>query len=324
MAFVPDDALRHAHLLSHTAFRLYICYCQHRNWETGRCDPGHETIDRETKIGYTSVSKAKRELLDKGWIERAGKRAVMLVMGAVEFEKRRSAYLKRGPVRRRKTDQESFQDDQIELSILHPQQDEALHLAPTARSHSDETLDLAPTARSSCTHSNLDDECHSIYEHSEMNITEAAEAAASGAPATAAPAPVQIDLSTSMSWEAEECSEAFVETVRGSGAYPAVNLLAVWHKLLLRCHLERVRPSKGRFLNWCSTERREQPALPALGTATVHDLRERAPPLAPHPPQAEVSAEELASLQAQYDDAQRDLQRAANEQPQRRETGRGG
>jgi hypothetical protein len=94
MHFIPREADNRSQELSHTAWRLYCCYCFHRNWETGRCDPSNARIHTKTRIEETYVSVAKRELIEKGWVERAGKRAVRLIVGELEFEKRRTAILK--------------------------------------------------------------------------------------------------------------------------------------------------------------------------------------------------------------------------------------
>jgi len=73
MAFVPDDAVYSAGEISHAAFKLFVCYCAHRNnsdsVRRGLSWPSRDTVHKETGICRTYISTLKKELADAGWIE---------------------------------------------------------------------------------------------------------------------------------------------------------------------------------------------------------------------------------------------------------------
>lgn len=80
-AAVPDEAFRRRAELSSGAFDLYELYCKHRNRATGRCDPSVGYLAAKLHRTYKHVSDLKCELVEKGWIERLGRRAVDLLVG---------------------------------------------------------------------------------------------------------------------------------------------------------------------------------------------------------------------------------------------------
>jgi hypothetical protein len=78
---VPEEAMRRRRELTQGAWHLYETYCRYRNRDTGRCDPGLETLAREMQRTYTHVSNMKSELVDQGWLRRVGRHAVDLLVG---------------------------------------------------------------------------------------------------------------------------------------------------------------------------------------------------------------------------------------------------
>lgn len=93
MPIVPRYAMEHAYKTSGNGWKVFSSLCKHRNIETGKCNPSHETIARESGVEITGVSKAKKELRDLGWIQTRGKWDVIILVGIDEFERARESYL---------------------------------------------------------------------------------------------------------------------------------------------------------------------------------------------------------------------------------------
>jgi hypothetical protein len=80
-AAVPEEVFRRRAELTSGAFDLYELYCKHRNRDTGRCDPSIGYLAAQLHLSYNHVSDLKCELVEKGWVERLGRRAVDLLVG---------------------------------------------------------------------------------------------------------------------------------------------------------------------------------------------------------------------------------------------------
>jgi hypothetical protein len=245
--FVPGEAYRRQTEVAHAAFRLFFCYCKHRDWETGRCDPSNETIREDTGMGYSYISTAKTNLLDHGWIDRRGKYAVELIVGAVEFERRRVRLL---AAREKKAARRAGRRETPNF--------ENRNLAPPQFRNSEFNSDqISKIETANFENRNL----AGASPYTDDQGIGSGVVAATTAPAGAA------------LWQ-EECDEAFVALVIESGTFPHQDVRHVWNKLKLRCFAERVPPSKGRLLHWLATERAGQPALPTMG-ASVTELGAR-------------------------------------------------
>jgi hypothetical protein len=69
MAFLPDEAARSGREVSPPARTLYEVFCSHRNWGTGLSTCGNSTAIRESGLSRSKFFEAKRELVERGWIE---------------------------------------------------------------------------------------------------------------------------------------------------------------------------------------------------------------------------------------------------------------
>jgi hypothetical protein len=67
--------------LTHGAWNLYVEYCRHRDYETGRCDVALLALAQALDRTYGHVSDCKAELATEGWLRRVGKNAVELLVG---------------------------------------------------------------------------------------------------------------------------------------------------------------------------------------------------------------------------------------------------
>jgi hypothetical protein len=74
MAYVPDEAVFDSSQVSHAAFKLYVCYCAHRNKNNGQAWPDRDTVSVATKIDVNYISTLKKELEKAGWLAIEGKR----------------------------------------------------------------------------------------------------------------------------------------------------------------------------------------------------------------------------------------------------------
>jgi hypothetical protein len=63
---IPSAAILSTHEISGGAFKLYACYCVHR--EGFEANVKNEQIRAETGLGYAYISTLKFELLEAGWI----------------------------------------------------------------------------------------------------------------------------------------------------------------------------------------------------------------------------------------------------------------
>ena len=74
MALTPDVAIRRANReLPQLENRLYMVLCIYRSKSTGTCYPSLKTLARDLNTDSSNVSKARRGLIDKGFISIQGK-----------------------------------------------------------------------------------------------------------------------------------------------------------------------------------------------------------------------------------------------------------
>lgn len=208
MALVPDLALRRRKELTHGAWNLYVEYCRHRNFETGRCDPALSTLAENLEKTYGYISDCKAELVRKGWLARDGKNAVELLVGfpppRVRSAPAHPKYRRRAPARKKNPD--------TSPEIF--------------RTYDRKNPDTSPGAtRTQVRELPGNGAAPPITEHSSEHSSElAGEAAASAA---ASPGPP--DRGT------EVCTEAYVAEVKALGRYSPEYVEFVWRKLREHC-----------------------------------------------------------------------------------------
>ena len=288
---VPLEAFMRRHELTSGAWDLYLVYCFHRNKDDGRCDPSLKTLQAELKhktgkekSNYPHVTRLRSELVTKGWIRLLDRNAVELLVGDFPLPTVRNIAKKRN-------------EDCEKTQTLPPKDCEKTQTSEEKfakkRNEDCEKTQTFPAAP--------------IYEPGKEPGK--AAAAASGSSDTEAG-------STGQEWRAEVCDQRFVQWVIAQRGYPPALIELVWRELQLECETQTretgtyILPTKGELLDRLNRAQRRpvQPVLPEIG-ASIHEISNHSPP---------IPAEEVAALQAEYEAAQEEMRRLAENQ-QRKE-----
>jgi hypothetical protein len=137
MPILPREATQRATELSGNAWKVVTNLYDHRNILTGKCNPSHETISRESGVEICGVSTAKAELKRKGWIDTRGKRDVILLVGIEELERVREAELQKQKIRAALRFGRTKEVMQIASAIFGKSKDNDVDLGDSQRSGED-------------------------------------------------------------------------------------------------------------------------------------------------------------------------------------------